>query len=490
MTRIPPCWVTGLTLLSLGFLLFFVISPIQAEEGLFDLEAIRETSTLEVKVLIDWAVSKKEPTIRQKLIEITVCEWWPGQKVRLPVTLNTPADGKACLNVVIANQGLGNRPTLPTKGSLTLLKEHGVGVVLIGMSTIEMMKPVGELHLGMKKQLLATKDRRYTVAWIWGMSQMRALTAAMTEPEVFEPVRVLTTGGSKRGVAATVAGIFDDRFTAILPVVSPILGNPGAPCFVEGAEPEEIIKANEVFLEKADPGHAEAFRERATRRSNHRVTLAQAKAAGWSDSDIESMTDKVWDATKITNFLKEVKARDLDYFWNVGTNDNVSPALLEVGNLYPEFPLCIIPRGQHGGPATAGFTKRVPTLPEIEANFLSFALYHFKEARSMPKPPEIVVEPIEKRGVKVTAIFRKGLDPEMNELHFSFNRSEPYTIAFEFDEWSVAKMTRMDAGVYEAEVKVPKNLLMWHLDVVTLHRHVENNLPITFSGPYCRMGSF
>ena len=108
----------------------------------------------------------------------------------------------------------------------------------------------------------------------------------------------------------------------------------------------------------------------------------------------------------------------------------------------------------------------------------------------MPKPPEIVVEPIEKRGVKVTAIFRKGLDPEMNELHFSFNRSEPYTIAFEFDEWSVAKMTRMDAGVYEAEVKVPKNLLMWHLDVVTLHRHVENNLPITFSGPYCRMGSF
>lgn len=490
MTRIQPFLGTRLTLFSLGFFLPLVISPIQAEGDLFDLEAIRDTSTLEIKVLSDWAVSAKEPTIRQKLIEITVCEWWPGQNVRLPVTLNVPADGKVCRNVVVANQGLADRPTLPAKGQLTLLKEHGVGVVLIGMSTIDMMKPVGELHLGMKKQLLATKHARYTVAWIWGMSQMRALTAAMTEPEVFQPEKVLTTGGSKRGVAATVAGIFDDRFTAILPVVAPIAGNPGAPCFVEGADPAEIIKANAAFLEKADPGHAQAFRERATRRSNHRVTLAQAKAAGWSESEIDSMTDKVWDATRITNFLPQVKARGLDYFWNVGTNDSVSPALLEVGKLHPEFPLCIIPGGQHGGPATAGFTTRVPTLREIEANFLSFALYHFEGARLMPKPPEIEIEHIGKTGIEVKAIFSEGLDPEMNELHFTFNRSEPYTIAFEFDEWSVVKMTCTEAGVYEAEISLPKDVPLVTLDFVTLHRHVENDLPITFSGPYRRIESF
>jgi hypothetical protein len=490
MMFIQPCWVTRLTLFSLGILLPLLLLQAQAEDELFNIVAIRDTSTLEAKVISDWAVSAKEPTIRQKLIEITVCEWWPGETVRLPVTLNAPADGSVCQNLIIANQGLVDRATLPTKGQLTLMKEHGVGVVLIGMSTIDKMKPVGKLHLGMKERLLATKNPRYTVAWVWGMSQMRALTAAMSEPEVFQPEKILTTGGSKRGVAATVAGIVDDRFTAILPVVAPIMGNPGTPSFVEGAEPERILRANEAFLEKADPGHAQAFRERAVRRSNHRITLEQAKAAVWNATDIESMTDLVWDVTRITNFLPEVKARGLDYFWNVGTNDSVSPALLEVGKQYPEFPLCIIPSGQHGGPATAGYTTRVPTLPEVEANFLSFALYHFKRARSMPGPPIIVVDLIENGGVKVTAVFPDGLKPEMNELSFVFNRNEPYTLAFEFDEWSTVEMARKAPGVYEAEIALPNDVSVKSLDLVTVHRHVENGLPITFSGPYQRVDSF
>ncbi len=185
MKRIQPCWVIHLTLFSLGVLIQLTVFSARAEQELFDIDAIRDPSTLEVKVLSDWAVSKKEPTVRQKLIEITVCEWWPGQKVRLPVTLNAPVDGRVCRNVIVANQGLAERATLPAKGQMTLLKEHGVGVVLIGMSTIDMMKPVGKLHLGMKEHLLATKDPRYTVAWIWGMSQMRALTAAIAERDVF-----------------------------------------------------------------------------------------------------------------------------------------------------------------------------------------------------------------------------------------------------------------------------------------------------------------
>ena len=490
MKRIQPCWVNLLTLFSLGISIQSVVPQAQAQDKLFDIEAIRDASTLEVKVLSDWTVSTKEPTIRQKLVEITVCEWWPGQKVRLPVTLNAPADGSVCRNVVVANQGLAERATLPARGQLTLLRDHGVGVVLIGMSTIDMMKPVGELHVGMKARLLATKDPRYSVAWIWGMSQMRALTAAMTEPDVFQPEKVLTTGGSKRGVAATVAGIVDDRFTAILPVVAPVMGNPGAPSFVEGVEPGMILRANEAFLKKADPGHAQAFRERAARRSNHRVTVEQANAAGWSDADIYSMTDRVWDATRITNFLPEVKARGLAYFWNVGTNDSVSPALLAAGMQHPDFPICIIPGGQHGGPATAGFTTRVPTLPEIEANFTSFALSHFEGARAMPKTPTIKSEWDAGSGIlKVMATFSDGIEPERNQLWFSINRHEPYTLDFEFDEWKSVAMEPVFSGHYVAEVPFESadQSAIERIDFLTLHTHTENALPVTFSSPCQRV---
>ncbi|MCB1092313.1 MAG: hypothetical protein KDL87_12330, partial [Verrucomicrobiae bacterium] len=154
----------------------------------FDLDAIRDVGSLETKVLQDWKPAAKVKGIRQKLIEITVCEWWPGQKVRLPVTLCAPDPGKGpCENVIVANMGLAPKAALPGGAMLKLLNERGVGVVLIGMGTIDAMEPVGKLHLGMREQLLKTKDARYTPAWIWGMSDMRALTAAMAEPAVFQP---------------------------------------------------------------------------------------------------------------------------------------------------------------------------------------------------------------------------------------------------------------------------------------------------------------
>ncbi|MCG8600054.1 MAG: PhoPQ-activated pathogenicity-related family protein [Verrucomicrobiales bacterium] len=203
----------------------FGISQSESSD-LFDHAAICDMESLEVEVLQEWSASKKDPGIRQKLIEVTVCEWWPGQKVRLPVSFHVPADGKPCRHVVVANQPLTNRVPNPTAELTRLLKEDSVGIVLIGMGTIDAMEPKGTLHNGMREHLLKTKNPRYTPAWIWGMSQMRALTSALTEPEYFQPQKVLTTGGSKRGVAAAVAGIHDERFSAILPVVAPPMETP------------------------------------------------------------------------------------------------------------------------------------------------------------------------------------------------------------------------------------------------------------------------
>ena len=466
-----------------------------AVEGLFNLPEIRDTSTLETKVIQDWKPMKGDPEVRQKLIEITVCEWWPEQKVRLPVTLSAPANGKICTNLLVANQGLAPKTARLNGAQLDLLKNHGVGVVLIGMGTIDAMEPKAKLHLGMRRQLLKTKNPRYSAAWIWGMSDMRALTAAAAEADVFRPEKVLATGGSKRGVGATVAGIFDERFTAILPVVAPMLGNPGG-AYIIGTEKESVTKANEKFLQELVDGKWKlpdttkaALDARAERRRAIRVTLKEAKAAGWTKDDIATMGDKVWDACRITDFLPGLKKRGLEIFFNVGTNDSVSPALLELGKKYPDFPVCIIPGGQHGGPTDAGFARQVPKLPSIQSNFASFAKHHFFGARRFPAQPKIESNwNAATRSLKVTVQFPdKTINPETNELWWNYDRSEPYTLPFEYDQWQSMPLTKTGGGKYEGEIVLTKRQPKRSVDVISLHTHTENSLPLTISSRYHRV---
>ena len=63
-----------------------------AEKPLFDTAKILDESTLETMILEDW---HPVGTTRQKLIEINVAEWWPGQDYRIPVRLIVPLEGKA-----------------------------------------------------------------------------------------------------------------------------------------------------------------------------------------------------------------------------------------------------------------------------------------------------------------------------------------------------------------------------------------------------------
>ena len=62
---------------------------------LFDMAAIRDASTLDVKVLKDWYPVRGEVMTRQKLITIRVGELVPGKEYRLPVRFIVPHDRKA-----------------------------------------------------------------------------------------------------------------------------------------------------------------------------------------------------------------------------------------------------------------------------------------------------------------------------------------------------------------------------------------------------------
>lgn len=453
--------------------------------GRFDMASVRDTSTLETKVIEEWHPNAKDAAIREKLVEITVCEWWPGMKVRLPVTMLAPATG-VCTNVLIENTGLQLKPASATGAKLRLLKEHGVGLVFIGMVPIDAMEPIGRLHLMMEERFIKTKNTRYTPAWIWGISDMRALTTAMAEKEVFQPKKVLATGGSKRGVATAAAGIADDRFTAIMPVVAPVIESPGGP-YVEGMMPAEITKMNEAFIAAmTDPVGREKLLIRQKARSDERITVKMARDAGWSEAEMKTACNAAWEACRTTNYLDVLKKRGTEVFYNQGSNDNVSPGLVELGRRFPQLPVYIVPGGQHGGAKEAGFLKSVGGMPEVDENLFAFAQHHFFGARRMVAPPKVTTQwDKTSHRLVVKVVFPDGSEPQDNQLWWSVNRHPDYSIAMEFDPWTSAPLKKTGTATYSGEASVEGDVKT--LDIITVHAHQENGSTLTVSSPEIRL---
>lgn len=477
VVRISLCLIaSGLTVLA------------DVKPGRYNLAEVRDPATLETRVVEDWQPWGADTRARRKLVEVTVCEWWPGQKVRLPVTLLAPATGQ-CRNIIVGNTGVQLKPAAPTGAMLRLLRDHGVGIVLIGMTSIDLMEPVGKLDVGMKEHFLKTKDARYTPAWIWGMSDLRALTAALAEKNVFQPGKVLATGGSKRGVGAAAAGIADDRFTAILPVVAPIIDSPGGP-YVEGMMPAEITRANEQFLadllvDKVPNAPATArtpLMSRQKARADERITVREARDAGWTEAEMKAACTVAWEVCRTTSYLPELRKRGLEIFYNQGSNDNVSPGLRELGRRFPAFPIYIVPGGHHGAAKETGMTKQVGSLPEVDENLFAFSQHHFFNARPMITSPKVTSKwDYAARRLQVTVSFSDGAEPQKNELWWSVDRHPDYTLAMEYDAWQSAPLKRTGPATFSGEAVLtvkPRTL-----DFLTVHQHTAGGSTLTLSGP-------
>lgn len=470
-------------------LVFLAISPVCCRAditiGRYDMASVREAATLETRVIQDWTPLPKDPSLRGKVVEITVCEWWPGQKVRLTVAMVAPV-GKTCANLLIENMGLQPKVPALAGAKLRLLKEHGVGLVFIGMVPITDMEPAGKLHLLMEEHFMQTKDGRYTPAWIWGLSDMRALTAAIAEKDVFQPVKVLTTGGSKRGVGAAASCIADSRITAMMPVVAPIIDSPGGP-YVEGTLDPAIMRMNEEFLAKmtSEVGrNAMLVRQKA--RSDERLTLAGVKAAGWSDAEIKSASSLAWEPCRTTNYLDALQKRGVEILYCQGSNDNVSPGLVELGEKFPQLPVYIMPGGQHGGAKEAGFTKPVASQPDVDENLYAFATHHFFGTRRLISPPKLETKwdkAAHRLSIRVT--FPDGTEPQSNDLFWSVNRHPDYTMLMEFDAWTSAPLRKTGTATFEGETPIEGDVST--LDVITVHRHEEAGTTLTISSPELRL---
>ena len=182
-------------------LLILLVPETQAETGpLFNPGEILDETTLDVKVLQDWHLDSVSKTTRQKLIEIKVAEWWPGQDYRIPVRLIVPLNQKAtAIHITSQHRHKRLEQDAGLNKTQQALMDGGVGLVYTVVQRLAVMPGGRELERGMIPRLLKTHNPRYNVTWIWPMTLMRAVTAACAERDYFEPGKVAGSGSSKNG---------------------------------------------------------------------------------------------------------------------------------------------------------------------------------------------------------------------------------------------------------------------------------------------------
>jgi hypothetical protein len=157
-----------------------------ATDSIFSTEEILDESTLETKILQVWHKDTVTGTTRQKLVEINVAQWWPGQDYRIPVRMIVPLEGKAKgFHITGGNEVKFLSKDINPNAFDTKLLAHGVGIVKTVVKVFEQIPGKQGLQKEMGKLFLEDLNPRYNPVWIWSMTLMRATTAAFAEVDYF-----------------------------------------------------------------------------------------------------------------------------------------------------------------------------------------------------------------------------------------------------------------------------------------------------------------
>ncbi|MCB9382981.1 MAG: hypothetical protein H6509_00080 [Bryobacterales bacterium] len=455
----------------LALLLALAAVPVLAgDRNPFDPGEARDAASLDVHVVQDWT-DEADPPRRTKIVEITVAEWWAGRTVRIPVAYVAPPE--AARFVVLGNIGLKAPKKAPLNDQMRTLLPRGVGFVMVGIGPIEAMEPAEELNDEMNQQFLSSKgDARYSPAWIWGMSYMRALTAALTEDDAFRPVNVAVSGGSKRGVASAACGIWDDRFTAFAPVVAPPYVAPSG-LFAWPPDPAAVREANERFLAAVRDGGSTlpaevrdnilAFEQRNER---FKLSLDDLRKAGFSDDDIQLAAQRIDALYLLSENTPAAHRPGVEWLYVNGTNDNVTPGVLATSRRYPAWNVLLLPGGQHGS-AGFGFERRTPTAPETVATVQAFFEHHFFGEPTLPAKPKLLAAQSGDELYVAVEFPAEGPAPEEGTIHWSFDRPPAGTWDYQYSQWGEAKLERVSERGWEAYIPVKAGARS--VDVLSLH---------------------
>ncbi len=451
----------------------------------FSNEEILDESTLDIKILQDWHVDEVTGSTRQKLIEINVAEWWPGEDYRIPVRMIVPLEGKAKgFSITGANpyEGL-MEDSRPTDFQAKLLA-GGVGIVKTHVKAFRQIPGKRGLEQKMGRRFMGDLNPRYTTIWIWSMTLMRATTAAYAERDHFEKGKVAGSGSSKNGLSPAVALINDERFTATCCNHAFAYGSP-----TRRSEREEIEKlkaANKAFFEAVRAGDVELETQRArwyqgVMVGSNRNMDSMALKAGKSMDELHDMRDRLLSSVCVTENWDRLMKRGVDVLFQPGTNDYVAYDILWGAQNHPHLPVYYEPNGGHSQTPHGAAAKD-------NQNVEAFLWNHFFGGDPLLKPPTSSHE-VDQNKLRVSVRFDEGPQPISGRIWWIYDRAPGGSAPFLHeripdDQW--ADMER-DPKTGSWTTTIPLNEGASRIDFFTNHGHMANGYQQYHSSPYTRV---
>jgi len=463
----------------------FKISALAAPapvDSLFSTEEILDESTLETKTLQDWHIDTETGSTRQKLVEINVAQWWPGQDYRIPVRLIVPLEGKAKgFHITGANPYEGLMEDSKPNDFQAKLLANGVGIVKTFVKSLR--KTPGKQGLEKERGKLFFQDLnpRYTTVWIWSMTLMRAVTAAYAEADHFEKGKVAGSGNSKNGISPAVALINDERFTATSSVHAFAYYSP-----TRRSDREEMAKAEEANKAFFDAGDIDLDQKRAkwyqgvtvgSKRSISKIALK----AGRSMDELHDMADSFWPGVSVTENWDRLMERGVDVLFQPGTHDYVAFDILWGAQNHPQLPVYYEPNGGHAQ------TPHVAAAKDKQ-NTEAFLWNHFFGGEPLLSPPTSSHEVIGDK-LKIHVRFENGPQAESGRIWWMYDRapagSAPFLhVPIPEDQW--ADMER-DPKTGSWTATIPLREGASRVDFFSNHGHMVNGYQQYLSSPYTRV---
>ena len=386
------------TLLSL----FFSLSAFGMK--VFDMEKIRDPSTLQIKVLQDWHKVQGPIATRQKLVTINVGDLWPGQEYRVPVRMVVPANRKAKGFHLTGGSSPSRlqkdaRPN-PTERELL---EGGVGLVI---TVVQEPGTYGQREMAQasEKRFAKSLNPRFKIQyWAWPATLMRAITSAYAEKEHFSKGKVAMSGGSKNGASPSMAIIHDDRMTAVHATVSPIWDSPLR------------LNDDKAWKElRSQPGRRGVFSGgHFGPNFNQRVL-----DAGGTWKDLQTFAREISNEVFITRNIDALSKRGVDMLFHPGTHDMVAFDMAWGGKHHPSIPVYLGANSGHG-------KRGHPKTERDQQNKAAFMLKHFfpEQTKGDLLTPPKIKHAVKGNTIEVTVSFPEGSKEESGRIWWIFNRA-------------------------------------------------------------------
>ena len=452
---------------------------------MFNIEEILDESTLDIKTLEDWHVDEVTGSTRQKLIEIKVAEWWPGQEYRIPVRMIVPLEGKAKgFHITGGNPYEALMKDSKPNAFQAKLLANGVGIVKTVVKSLNQIPGKQGLEQEMGQLFLKDLNPRYMKLWIFSMTLMRATTAAYAEVNHFEKGKVAGSGGSKNGVAPAIALINDERFTATCSNRAPAYFSPTRR--IDREEMGKVEAANKAFFEAVKAGNVDLKKQRAkwyqanmvgSKRSVHELALK----AGRSWDEIHNLADCLLSRLCVTENWDRLKERGVDMFFQPGSHDYVAYDILWGAQNHPQLPVYYEPNGGHQQKPHSAAAKD-------NQNLNAFLWNHFFGGEPLLQPPKSNYK-IAKDKLSVSVSFNEGPQPINGRIWWIYDRAPAGSAPFLHEQIPADQWMDMErdakTGAWTAAIPLKDGFSQ--IDFFSNHGREVNGYKQYISSPYTQV---